>query len=148
MADKKILYATDYSESSQHALCFAESLARDWGAALLIVHVSDRELQPVGELVDEEPKPNPEELARLQKVRPGGNVPFEHRLLYAPPTSETVHPSAEILRLAKEEHVDAIVMGTHGRTGLMRALAGSVAEAVSRNAACPVVTVRKAKEES
>ena len=44
--------------------------------------------------------------------------------------------------MAREEKVDLIVMGTHGRTGVRHLLLGSVAEAVSRRAPCPVFTVR------
>ena len=49
-------------------------------------------------------------------------------------------PASEIARLA--EKTDLIVMGTHGRTGFSRMLMGSVAEAVQRRAACPVLTVK------
>jgi nucleotide-binding universal stress UspA family protein len=48
----------------------------------------------------------------------------------------------EILRVAHEEKADLIVMGTHGRTGVRHLLLGSVAEAVTRLAPCPVFTVR------
>jgi quercetin dioxygenase-like cupin family protein len=48
----------------------------------------------------------------------------------------------EILRLAERAGCDLIVMGTHGRTGLKRLLAGSVAEEVLRKAPCPVLAVR------
>lgn len=51
-------------------------------------------------------------------------------------------PSEEILAYADEHGIDAIVMGTHGRTGLDRLLVGSVTEQVVRAAAVPVVTVR------
>jgi universal stress protein A len=51
-------------------------------------------------------------------------------------------PAEEILRLAREEKVDLIVMGTHGHTGLRHLLLGSVAEAVARDAPCPVFPVR------
>ena len=141
---KKILYTTDYSEPSQHALHFATSLARDCRAVLLIVHVSETECCPVGELFDEEPEPSPEELSRLEAVVPDDNdAPFEHRLVCPPPSSESVHRADEIVKLAKQEDVHAIVIGTHGRTGLSRLLLGSVAEAVMRHAPCPVVTIRK-----
>jgi nucleotide-binding universal stress UspA family protein len=143
---KKILYATDYSEPSQYALHFATSLACDCQATLLIVHVSETECCPVGELFDEECEPSPEELARLKAVVPDdANVPFEHRLVCPPPSSENLHRADEIVRLAKHEGVHSIVIGTHGRTGLSRILVGSVAEAVMRKAPCPVVTVRKPK---
>jgi nucleotide-binding universal stress UspA family protein len=51
-------------------------------------------------------------------------------------------PAEEILRLAREEGIDLIVMGTHGRTGLRHLLLGSVAEEVTRHAPCPVFAVR------
>ena len=63
------------------------------------------------------------------------DVPHEHRLLHG-------DPIGEIVRLAEQEHVDMIVMGTHGRTGLSRLLMGSVAEAVVRRADCPVLVVK------
>ncbi len=53
-------------------------------------------------------------------------------------------PYDEIIRAAEHAKADAIVMGTHGRTGLRRLFIGSVAESVLRNAPCPVVAVRKA----
>jgi len=48
---------------------------------------------------------------------------------------------SEINAAAKEEKADLVVMGTHGRHGLARALLGSVAEKVVRTAPCPVLTV-------
>jgi nucleotide-binding universal stress UspA family protein len=53
-------------------------------------------------------------------------------------------PIDEILERAKQRNHDLIVMGTTGRTGLKRALLGSVAEHVVRAASCPVLTVRGA----
>jgi nucleotide-binding universal stress UspA family protein len=49
----------------------------------------------------------------------------------------------DLVRLADEEGVDLIVIGTHGRTGLARVLMGSVAEAVMRRAKCPVLTLKQ-----
>lgn len=48
----------------------------------------------------------------------------------------------EIVKTAKKEHIDLIVMSTHGRSGLGRALLGSVADFVVRHASCPVLLVR------
>lgn len=53
-------------------------------------------------------------------------------------------PAEEILRVARDEGVDLIVMGTHGRTGLRHVLMGSVAETVMRTAPCAVFTVKTA----
>jgi nucleotide-binding universal stress UspA family protein len=147
MAMTKIIFATDYSEASRHALTFATSLARDTGATLLIAHVTDREAYPVGELFDEQEAPDPAEMRELTAVKPADpQVPCEHRLVHGPPgSSETVRPAEEIVRLAREEQADAIVLGTHGRSGLRHLLMGSVAEEVVRNAECPVMTVRQPK---
>ena len=48
---------------------------------------------------------------------------------------------AEIIRKAREDDVDLIVMGSHGRSGLEHILIGSVAEKVTRKAPCPVLVV-------
>jgi nucleotide-binding universal stress UspA family protein len=52
-------------------------------------------------------------------------------------------PFRKILEVAAEDGCDLIVMGTHGRAGRLHGLLGSVAEAVVRNAPCPVLTVRE-----
>jgi nucleotide-binding universal stress UspA family protein len=150
MEMKKILFATDYSEASHNSLQFATSLARDMGAKLLIAHVSERELYPVGEHFDEEPQASPAELRDLETILPTDpQVEYEHCLVYGEPGSAaTVKPAEEIVKLATREHVDAIVLGTHGRSGLSRLLMGSVAESVVRNAPCPVVTVKQPENDS
>ena len=54
---------------------------------------------------------------------------------------EAVSPHEAILKVADERQVDLIVMGTHGRTGLARAVIGSVAGRVIRHTKVPVVLV-------
>jgi nucleotide-binding universal stress UspA family protein len=56
-------------------------------------------------------------------------------------------PAEEIVRYAHEHEVDLIVMGTHGREGVMRMVIGSVAETVVRRAPCPVLTVHPPERE-
>ena len=51
-------------------------------------------------------------------------------------------PGTEIVKAAREWPADLIVIGSHGRSGMQRALLGSVAEAVMRHAPCPVLVVR------
>ena len=51
-------------------------------------------------------------------------------------------PAAEIVKAATEWPADVVVIGSHGRAGVLRALLGSVAEAVLRHAPCPVLVVR------
>jgi nucleotide-binding universal stress UspA family protein len=136
MNAKKILFATDYSSASQHALNYAASLARDRGATLIIAHVSELEQYPVGELFDEEPRSSEAELNELKAVTvPDPAIRCEHRLLHG-------GVAAEIVRLAKEEDVELIVMGAHGRSALGRVLMGGVASEVIRNAHCAVLALR------
>jgi len=74
----------------------------------------------------------------LSKVVPTDlSVGYEHRLMIGTPAGAIVH-------MAEKEGVDMIVMPTHGRTGLLRMLMGSVAEEVVRKAKCPVLTVKAA----
>lgn len=138
--EKKIMFATDYSESSHRALTYAASFARDLGATLLVVHVSELEQYPVGELFDEEPQPSDEDLAELKTVKPPDpRIPCEHRLLYG-------DPAEQIVGLADREAVEAIVIGTHDRSRLTRLLGGSVAEKLLRTAHCPVITYRVSQQ--
>jgi nucleotide-binding universal stress UspA family protein len=148
MGSKQILYATDYSESSQQALRCATWLAQSTEGKLYIVHVSDREPYPVGELFEEVPNPDPQGLDQLESVVPeDATVPYEHRLLFGEPGSVEITKSANVIvDFANNENVDMITLGTHGRSGFGHMLMGSVAESVVRNADCPVVTVRQSKE--
>jgi nucleotide-binding universal stress UspA family protein len=136
----KILYPTDFSTLGQTALEMATSLARDCGAKLLIVHVEE---PPTayggGELYYGIDQPDREELHRMlsEVVPTDPAVGYEHRLMIGSPAGAIVH-------VAEKEGVDMIVMPTHGRTGLLRLLMGSVAEEVVRKAKCPVLTVKAA----
>jgi K+-sensing histidine kinase KdpD len=59
---------------------------------------------------------------------------------------ESGAPAAEIVRYAERNRIDLIVVGTHGRSGVTRALLGSVAERVVRTAPCPVLTVPRERQ--
>jgi nucleotide-binding universal stress UspA family protein len=135
---KKILFPTDFSSCSDAPLAYATVLARDTGATLLIVHVEEPPLAyGGGEMYYGTPEPDYAGLERmLANVRPTDPaVPCERRLVSG-------SPAETIVELAAAEDVDLIVMGTHGRTGLRRLLMGSVAEAVIREAPCPVLVYR------
>jgi nucleotide-binding universal stress UspA family protein len=140
MAQKTILFPTDFSLASDAALKHAEALAKQTGAKLLIVHVEEPPLAyGGGELYYGIPEPNSERILKmLEDVRPKDpTVAFTHRLTMG-------DPAGEILRIAGDERVEMIVLGTHGRTGMTRLLMGSVAEAVVRRAPCPVLVYREA----
>lgn len=137
---RTILHPTDYSESSRPALELACALARDFGAKLVVCHVSPPPIITAGEgvgVIVDFPTGEAEQMtARLKQVLPDDpQIRVAHELLRGDPASE-------IVRLADEAKADLIVMGTHGRRGITRFLMGSVAEGVMRHAPCPVLTVR------
>jgi nucleotide-binding universal stress UspA family protein len=136
----RILFATDFSPASETALEYATALARDSGALLIIAHVEEMPMPYAGgEMYFAQPEyPNPEVRRMLEAVvPPDKSVKFEHRLVMGVAADD-------IVRVADEEKAELIVIGTHGRTGLMRVLMGSVAESVMRYAKCPVLTVKQA----
>lgn len=146
---KQIIFPTDFSVASQAALPYATSLAQNWQANLLIVHVVEGEKYPSGRWFQKGPQVPAEETAQLEATLPAdSSVPFEHRMLFGPDTEDPPNPAGEILMFAKEINADAIVMGTHGRSGIEHLLMGSVAESVVQNATCPVVTIKQPKKES
>ena len=142
MAHKTILFPTDFSTASDAALVHAESLARQMNARLLIVHVEEPPLAyGGGELYYGLPEPSSERILKmLEDVKPSDPaVPYTHRLTMG-------DPAGEVVRMAADENAEMIILGTHGRTGMMRFLMGSVAEAIVRQAPCPVLVYREVAE--
>jgi nucleotide-binding universal stress UspA family protein len=140
MNTDKILFPTDFSPASEHALRWATSLARDSRATLVIIHVEEPPMAyGGGELYYGVEETDRDELRRsLVEVMPtDSGVLCVHKLLVG-------DPAEAIVQTAENENAGLIVMGTHGRTGLTRLLMGSVAEAVVRRAKCPVLTVKQA----
>ena len=140
----RILFATDFSDCSNGALEAASRLASGTGARLFIVHI-DGLLEvsipsvPAG-ADDQYDAPwgyeRREVRERLENVVPTvANVAYEHCYLKG-------FPVAELLKCADSKHVDMIVMGSHGRSGISRLIMGSVAEGVMRRANCPVLIVK------
>lgn len=139
LAIRTIVHPTDFSEPSRAALALACSLARDYRAKLLVLHVGLRpELMTAQGVFPLDPEDYTRELrAKLDSiVFTDPSVALERHLVLGN------DPSVEICEFAKEHHADLMVMGSHGRTGLSRVLMGSVAEQVLRHALCPVLTVR------
>jgi len=133
-----ILHPTDFSEHSEFALRLAGALARDYGARLIVLHVFEPPPLVYGEVMLPPPLEDLRSAAQQQLDQlsvPDVNVRVQRRL-------EQGDSVLEILHVAREAVADLIVMGTHGRTGLKRLLMGSVAERVTRQAPCPVLTVR------
>jgi nucleotide-binding universal stress UspA family protein len=136
---KRILFPTDFSHTGDAALAFAASLAKESDGRLIIVHVQEAPLAyGGGEMYYGIPEPTTDELMNmLHDVKPTDpSVPVEYRLV-------TGDPADAVVRLAEDDGVDLIVLGSHGRTGLTRLLMGSVAEAIVRKAHCPVLVYKQ-----
>jgi nucleotide-binding universal stress UspA family protein len=118
----QILVATDFSETADGAVRIAHAYARAFGARLHVFHVTWPDEYGVTAL-----------FAALM-AQLGQEVPVVA-------ASHGGDPADEIVRYAQSHGIDLIVMGTHGRTGVSRALLGSVAERVTRTASCPVLVV-------
>lgn len=139
LAIRTILHPTDFSESSGAGFSLASALARDYAARLIVLYVYPPPVNAAEEVDRGRPDGIEEDLvAKLHELKPhDAGVKVEYR-------ADEGFPADEILAVAEEEGADLIVMGTHGRSGVRRAVMGSVAEAVNRKALAPVVTVRPA----
>jgi nucleotide-binding universal stress UspA family protein len=141
---RKILYATDYSESSVPACDYALTLAGLAGAEVHVLHVigefADQrksQIQPEAmELLEREV-----ELQAVKEMKDFCRDKFDEKV---PFQTEVVMgiPFQEILKRAESLPADLIVVGTHGRTGLEHVLVGSTAERLVRRSTIPVLTVR------
>ena len=142
---KKILMPTDFSEPSAHALHYAKALAATFHAELHLLHVIENPFVHgwtsegyVAALPSFQEQLEEEAVDRLEK-----ELSAEDRAgLRARQATRSGTPFLEIVRYAKAENIDLIVMGTHGRGTVAHLLMGSVAEKVVRTAICPVLTVR------
>ncbi len=137
---RTILVPADFSLCSQRAFHLACALARDYGARLVLLHVAT-------------PPPfvTPGEMQRAMESPTGYRAVLENQLRqrYAANLGAGIEyrviegePVSEIVYAAQQLSCDAIVIGTHGRTGLDRLLMGSIAEKIVRTAPCPVVAVK------
>src|SRR5262249_3898914 len=138
-----ILCATDFSDLADAAEQRAVELARTLSAELMLVHVAVET-----PLYAEQPfsMRNVPDVYESQRKWAAGTL-GEHlaaaraRGISVRTVVRTGVPSDEIVRTATDEAAEMIVMGTHGRTGVARAILGSVAAEVIRAAPCPVLTV-------
>jgi nucleotide-binding universal stress UspA family protein len=141
---KTILFATDFSESSDHAFQYALSLARKFESRLGIIHVISEPVDLRGFYV---PHISFDKLE--EEIEEGARKMMEkfcatHVQGYDRFESFVVPgiPYDEIIKKAVEISADLIVVGTHGRTGLDHVLFGSTAEKVVRKSEIPVMTIR------
>jgi nucleotide-binding universal stress UspA family protein len=137
-----ILLPTDFSDASLTATRYAVQLAKRFSSRLHVLHVIE---DPVVYLpmFESYPLPSREEFELYAQTRLDNWI-VEDDADHLDQITHWVHgtPFLEILKYAKEESADMIVLGTHGRGLAAHLLLGSVAERIVRKAPCPVLTVR------
>jgi len=142
---RTILHPTDFSTTSNRAFGTALTLAKRLRAELRLVHV----VAPPAVLIEDS------FMSRMtyETATTGARRDAERRLrpLLAKARKARVRSSAavlegtpfeEIVREARRQRADLIVMGTHGRTGVARFFLGSVTARVLALVRCPVLTTR------
>lgn len=141
---RKVLCPVDFSPPSNEAMCYAADLVRGTDTELLLLHVWQPPIMYPqdgafpSDLVAYARQQAEAELATWRASATHLGVARVSTLI------ATGAPWHEIVEVAKRDpYVDAVVIGTHGRTGLKHVLLGSVAEKVVRHAPCPVIVVRR-----
>lgn len=140
---RQILVPMDYSQSSEAALRYAREIGSVEGAKLHLLHVLEVGTYPdfyfpvqASQMFDmPELKKKAVENLQQRLERDGGGIEAEVQV-------ELGHPAQNIVEYAERLGIDLIVIASHGRTGLERALLGSVAEGVVRRSKTPVLIVK------
>ena len=143
----RILVPTDFGAAATAALSYARELASALGAEVHLLHVVDdiaaRFMEfpyaRFGESQTALEEAATRQLADLVRHWEGGTPPPQTAVLTSSAAANA------IVGYAADEHIDLIVMGTHGRAPVVRMFLGAVADRVVRTASCPVLTVREPK---
>lgn len=146
---KKILVPTDFSQISTEAFPYAEDLANQYGAEIHLAYVIEKNppiliIRSIDQTSEDAAKKIEEDAKNLLnefKAKFSNNVSVKTVLLHG-------NDFEEITNYAEKNNIDLIVIATHGRTGLLHTLLGSVAEKVIRYAKCPVLVITPQKAES
>lgn len=141
---QRILWATDLSPVSEAAWPYVLMLADLLTAEVILLHavrpaelagLADHPVPPPAGWMERYLAPLEQDLERRQRAVEALGLRTRRKIVVGT-------PAEVIVAEAQGEQADLIVMGTHGRSGLSHVLLGSVAEAVIRKAACPVLTVQ------
>jgi nucleotide-binding universal stress UspA family protein len=142
---RRVMYATDFSAASRRAFTAAVAIAKSAGSKLTIVHVMEPVMPMVPQqYIDAVTLDQLAKRAQQWSTRQLNKLADDARRagIKAAPELRRGDPVGQIIRAARSQQADLIVVGTHGRRGLPKFLLGSVAERVLRMAPCAVVTVR------
>lgn len=135
----RVLYPTDFSSYSNQAYFHAVRLAQQHGATLTVAFVYDPEKTTTPGSSGDAAADREYWQRQLEQIRPlDDTIPVNHVLLEG-------DPATQLVQFVREQRMNMVVMGTHGRSGLDRLLMGSVAEKVLREAPCSVLVVKMPK---
>jgi nucleotide-binding universal stress UspA family protein len=147
---RRILVPTDFSKHSHNALTYAVALAEKFGAELFLLHV----VQDLALFIPEAVSVTPPIAPPVEQMTAAVHAALDRMVRENDLGRLKVHcevregtPFYEIIQFARDSAIDLIVMGTHGHSGLVHVLLGSVTERVVRKAPCPVLTVRDSEHE-
>jgi len=139
----KILCPVDFSEFTDEILSYAVAIAKSFDSELHLIHV----IPNLNYFTPYESFLTPENLVAIErniegevgkdfdKITKKIDLPFKRVV-------KTGVTFVEIIDYIKNQGIDLVIMGTHGRSGIEHILIGSVAEKVVRKSPCPVLTVR------
>jgi nucleotide-binding universal stress UspA family protein len=140
---RNILVPVDFSDCSLAGLTYAVKFAKEVGARIIVLHVTD--LGPVMMTTGCGNYDSPSYIEAARRRCGGEMQAFLKRVDFDGVPVETSavagYCPGAIYETAAKEGADLIVISTHGRSGLRHALIGSVAEGTVRNSACPVLVV-------
>ena len=148
---KRILIATDGSKNGEKAAKAGIELAKLSGGKVIIVYVADiGKYMPSAGIISPFGGVSPDAIdnvvASIREAGEKATLQVDELARASGVTSERLivegNPASEILRIAEDEKIDVIVMGSIGKTGLEKFLMGSVAEKVVHNSKLPVLIVR------
>lgn len=145
---QRILIATDFSDTCSRAIEYGVMMAKTLGASLHVLHVLQDDTPLVVDGLTYLPTNFFEELEQRAAARLEEVIPKSDRdKLAVTLVMRRGSPFMEIIRYARDQKMDLIVVGTHGRGAFAHVLMGSVAEKIVRKAPCPVLTVRHPQHE-
>jgi len=148
---KRILIATDGSKNGEKAAKAGIELAKLSGGKVIIVYVADiGKYMPSAGIISPFGGVSPDAIdnvvASIREAGEKATLQVDELARASGVTSERLivegNPASEILRIAEDDRIDMIVMGSIGKTGLEKFLMGSVAEKVVHNSKLPVLVVR------
>lgn len=145
----RILLARDFSPISNQALRYAVDLAQRTGSELHVLYAQVLYDDPFGADASPSPASDIKDIReKLATTQSGTPLAEDDAFPVVDAVVRDVAAGPAILEYARENDIDLITLGTHGRRGVRRMLLGSVAEEVVRHADRPVVTVRGAADET